>query len=338
MSPTRIVNFAEIADRDWKFLEGKVYPETTFWTFHAATPKFWIERFVKRPNLARLRASLRAGFDARSMKADLIISHLPRATLWVGLFSRLFLSKARHLAFSFNFTQLPSGINKRLMCHAFRRVDRFVVFSEAEKHLYSSYFALDIDRFDVIRWCMDKPKTAVPVATLPEKYICAVGGEGRDYQSLLSASRLLPNIPLVIVARPDSLIGLDIPAHVFVFTNIKNEEFWGVVQKSSFVVLPLKDASTNCGHISIVGSQLLRKPIVSTDSSGTAEYLQHGYNALMCVAGDTVALGMNIQKLWEDRVIYEALRTNIANDDAKYAVGNWVVYFERYFHALKHAV
>ena len=338
MSPIRIVNFAEIAERDWRFLEGKIYPETTSWTFHAATPKFWIERFVKRPNLARLRASLHAGFCARSMEVNLIISHLPRATLWVGLFSKLFLSKARHLAFSFNFTELPSGINKRLMCHAFRRVDRFVVFSEAEKHLYASYFALDGDRFDVIRWCMDRPKTAVPAATLPENYICAVGGEGRDYQSLLSASRLLPNIPLVIVARPDSLISLDIPAHVLVFTNLENEEFWGVVQQSSFVVLPLKDASTNCGHISIVGSQLLGKPIVSTYSSGTAEYLQHGYNALMSAAGDTVALRMNIQKLWEDRVVHEAFRNNIANDDAKYALDNWVAYFERYFHVIKHAV
>lgn len=338
MSPIRILNFADIAERDWRFLEGKVYPETTSWTFHSATPKFWIERFVKRPKLARLRASLRAGFCARSIEADLIISHLPRATLWVGLFSSLFLSKAKHLAFSFNFTELPSGINKRLMCHAFRRVDRFVVFSEGEKHLYASHFALDGDRFDVIRWCMEKPETAVPVTALPEKYICAVGGEGRDYHSLLSASRLLPNIPLVIVARPDSLMGLDIPAHVLVFTNIKNEEFWGVVQQSSFVVLPLKDASTNCGHISIVGSQLLGKPIISTYSSGTAEYLQHGYNALMGVAGDTLALGMNIQQLWGDRVVYEALRTNIAADDAKYAVDNWVAYFERYFQTLKHAV
>lgn len=335
MIPIRIVNFADIAVRDWRFLEGQMQPMMTSWSFYSSTPQFWIEHFVKRPNLARLRASFCAGLRASNVDADVIISHLPRATVWLGIFSRMFLSRARHLAFSFNFTVLPSGINKRLMRYAFRKVDRFVVFSEAEKSLYASYFALDINRFDVVRWCMDVPRTAVPERALPGKFICAVGGEGRDYQALLTASRLLPGVPLVIVARPSSLLGLDIPAHVLVFTNIKNEEFWGIVQKSSFVVLPLKDANTNCGHITIVGSQLLGKPIVSTYSTGTSDYLQQGHNALMGMAGDSHALGTNIQKLWEDQMVLEMMRTNVLRDGTKYAVSNWVAYFERYFDSLR---
>lgn len=335
MSAIRIVNFADIAQHGWRFLEGQMQPMTTSWSFYASTPRFWIEHFVKRPNLARLRASFCAVLRARNVSADLIISHLPRATVWIEIFSRIFLSKARHLAFSFNFTVLPSGIKKRLMSYAFRTVDRFVVFSEAEKSLYASFFELDINRFDVISWCMEVPKTAVPEAFLPERFICSVGGEGRDYQTLLSASRLLPDVPLVIVARPNNLLGLEIPPHVLVFTNLKNEEFWGIVQKSSFVVLPLKDANTNCGHITIVGSQLLGKPIVSTYSTGTSEYLQQEHNALMGMAGDSHALGMNIQKLWDNQMVCEMMQTNVLRYADKYAVSNWVAYFERYFDSLR---
>lgn len=335
MSPLQIVNFAEIAERNWRFLEKRIEPETTVWRFHVAMPRFWIERIVKRPNIARLRAGLCAGYCARSKKADVIISHLPRATLWIGLFSKLFQSKAKHLAFSFNFTELPSGINRLLMRYVFDSVDRFVVFSEAERHLYASYFTLDINRFDVIRWCMDKPKTAIPASDLPKRYICAVGGEGRDYQSLLLASRLLPDVPVVIVTRPGNLIGLEVPAHVLVFTNLISEEFWGVVQGSSFVVLPLNGDSTNCGHISIVGSQLLGKPIVSTHSSGTSEYLKHGHNALMSMAGDSYTLSSNIQKLWEDRALHETFQRNVQNENPQYAIDHWVDYLESYFEPLR---
>ena len=334
MSPVRIVNFADIAGPDWTFLKEKIRTKPVIWSFYTSTPKTWIERLIRRPNLARLRASIQTGFSARTTDADLIISHLPRATLWVAIFARLFKSQSRHIAFSFNFTQLPAGINKVLMRYAFKGVDRFVVFSEAEKYLYAPFFSLDVDRFDVMRWCMERPKTATLAAELPGKYICAVGGEGRDYASLLSASRHLPEIPIVIVARPGSLAGLDVPPNVLVFTDIKNEEFWGVVQKSSFVVLPLKDASTNCGHISIVGSQLFGKPIVSTYSSGTREYLQHGHNSLMGMPGNSQELGMNIQKMWEDQAFYERLQMNIASEDSKYAIDNWADYFDRYFHSL----
>lgn len=335
MSPVRVVNVADIAEPGWRFLEPKVQAGSSSWSFHAATPTSWIERFVKRPNLARLRASLQAGFRARGSAADLIISHLPRTTLWVGVFSRLFGSQARHVAFAFNFTKLPTGINKRLMCNAFRRVDRFVVFSQAERQLYADYFSIDPARFDVIHWCMDLPKTAPLKAALPAQYICAVGGEGRDYRSLLAACRQLPHVPVVIVARPDSIRDLDIPPHVQVFTNIKNEEFWGIVRESRFVVLPLKDAATNCGHISIVGSQLLGKPIVSTFSAGTSDYLQHRHNALMGSAGDTQALGQNIQQLWEDHVLYDELQARTADGGKQYALAHWVAYFEQYFESLR---
>lgn len=334
MSTVRIVNFAEISDPEWTFLEKKIRARDTSWSFFSSNPKYWIERVVRRPNLARLRASLHAGYCARRTGADLIISHLPRATLWVAIFSKLFRSQARHIAFSFNFTGLPTGINRGLMRYAFRGVDRFVVFSEAERDLYASFFGLALDRFDVMRWCMDRPNAITLATDLPAKYICAVGGEGRDYKSLLSASRLLPEIPIVIVARPSSLMGLEVPHHVHVFIDLKNEEFWGVVKNSSFLVLPLKDASTNCGHISIVGSQLFGKPIVSTYSSGTSEYLQHGHNALMGTTGDSQQLGMNIKKMWEDQFLYEKLQINIANDGFKHSTENWVAYFDSYLQSM----
>ena len=330
MSTVRIVNFAEIADPEWTFLEEKIKTKNVSWSFHSVSPRYRLERVVKRPNLARLRASMHVGFVARGAAADLIVSHLPRATLRTAIFAKLFHSKSKHLAFSFNFTELPKGLNKVLMRYAFKSIDRFVVFSEAERHLYASFFSLDINKFDAIRWCMDKPKTHALNARLPEKYICAVGGEGRDYESLVIAGQQLRDLPIVIVARPGSLAGLLPSANVTVFTNLKNEEFWHVVKSASFVVLPLKDGSTNCGHISIVGSQTLGKPIVSTYSSGTSEYLQHGHNALMSAAGDSHALGENIKRLWEDKTLYEELNANVTADAPKHSIDNWVTYFDRY--------
>ncbi len=334
MAHSRIVNFAEIADPEWTFLKDVIQTKDATWSFYSARPKYWLEQIIKRPNLARIRASIQTGLRARGGAADLIISHLPRATLWSALFAALFRTQARHLAFSFNFTDLPTGLTMKLMRYAFRSVDRFVVFSESERHLYAAYFALDIGKFDAIPWCMNKPKTVDLFGKLPPKFICAVGGEGRDYRSLAMAAQTLPDVPIVVVVRPNSLAGIQLPKNFIVFTDIKNEEFWGVVEKASFVVLPLNDSNTNCGHISIVGSQIFGKPVVSTYSSGTAEYLCHGHNALLSAAGDCDALAENIQKLWSDEGLYAKLAACISHDSEKYCIDNWAKYLDSYLHQL----
>jgi glycosyltransferase involved in cell wall biosynthesis len=329
--PLHIVNNAEIAEAHWRFLEGKTQGTAANWDFHRAHPQNWLERLVRRPKLARLRAAWCAALAAR--RADVLITHLPRTTLWTALMCGLLFSRPRHLAFSFNFTHLPGRATRLLMRLAFRRVDRFVVFSRVERDIYADVFGIDPARIDFLPWAMDVPRSNAPLPQqLPARYACAVGGEGRDYRTLMEAARRIPDVALVVVARPHSLIGLDIPSNVIALSNVEGEVFWAIVAGSAFTVVPLLTQDTACGHISIVGSLLLDRPVIATRSSGIADYVADGENALMVPAGDAALLAERIRRFWDDPVHCELMGRHAG--DAARARHNervWSDYLSAYF-------
>ena len=52
------------------------------------------------------------------------------------------------------------------------------------------------------------------------------------------------------------------------------------------MMLPLKSETTACGHITLVGAQLLGIPLVITRSKGVADYVEDGVTATLVAAGD----------------------------------------------------
>lgn len=326
----KIINCAEIADKDWTFLKDRIKSLNIAWYFHSATPNSWLERVVRRPNLARFRSCILTALQAKFLRADFIVSHLPRTTVWVAIFSWILGVKARHLAYSFNFTELPTGKMKAIMMFAYSKVDRFVVYSTAEKSLYSGYFNIPENRIDVIKWSMDVPHFDGRFQESPGEYVCAVGGEGRDYDLLLEVAEALKEVTFIVVARSNSIVDKILPPNVHLYINIPVYEYWNIVAKSKFVIVPLKTATTNCGHITIVGSHLLLKPVVSTISSGTSDYLENGMNSLLSPVRNVDAMCENIRSLWSDKELLKKLEVAITKKNKEYNLENWVEYFEKY--------
>lgn len=334
MSGLRIINCAEKIDSGnrWNFLEDRLGELEYDWEFFINFPNNWLERRITKPQISRFRACLQTALSAKYGQGDcIIISHLPRATCWVAIFAKLLNVHIPHLAFSFNFTDLPTGKMRKIMSYSFQSVDRFVVYSNVEKLLYSEYFNLDKDRFDVLPWAMEKPQYWPSEPLVHGDYISAVGSEGRDYASLSRAMRHLPEIPLVIVARPYNLDGLDFPPNVKVFTDLPAKKFWNVVKFSRFSVLPLKDTTTNCSHISIVGSMMFGKPIVATISQGTEDYIIPERNSLVSLPRDIEGLAANINSLWSN----PSLCSQLGNESqmmaqSKHDLDSWVRYLTKY--------
>ena len=100
-------------------------------------------------------------------------------------------------------------------------VDQLVVFSRLERSLYAKAFDLPEAHFQMIHWGVNPPNVDSPEDPLEQgEYVCAIGGNARDYGTLLEAARLTPHIRFVCVVRPNSLRGLDIPSNVTVHTNL----------------------------------------------------------------------------------------------------------------------
>ncbi len=213
--------------------------EQTSWQFFSVAPRNRLERLIKRPALAPWRACWESVRTARRQHAKLIISHDARITYRCAQSARLQKARVPHLAWGFNFTTLPRGLYRRLMASVFADVDRFIAYSSLERSLYADYFRIDPARIDVLLWGVAQPLVE-PAATPIESddYICAVGGNARDYRTLFAAMAQVPEIPLVAVLRPENVAGLDVLSNVRLHFNLPVGKTNNIVAFSRFMVLP----------------------------------------------------------------------------------------------------
>ena len=278
------------------------------WQFFSAHPRNWLERRVHRPNLAATRSCWNAIEAARRDKAALLISLDPRVTFRCETFMHMRRFRIPHVAWGFNFNSLPHDRLRRLMERAFRRVDRFVVFSTMEKAIYSKYFGLDPDRIDVLLWGVGPPKSDPPDAPVEQgDYIAAVGGNSRDYRTLFAAMKRLPEIPLVAVLRPYNVANLEVPPNVRLHFNIASDKANNILQYSRFMVLPLAGSDVPCGHVTLVAAMYFHRAMIISDSQGIADYVKNDENGLLVPVGDADVLSRRISELWNDPALCRRL-------------------------------
>jgi glycosyltransferase involved in cell wall biosynthesis len=201
--------------------------------------------------------------------------------------------------FSFNFTDLPTGARQTLLRKHLSRVERFVVASSVERDIYSEYFQIEANRIDVLLWSIQPPveELSKPARFSDAPYICAIGSQARDYETLIAAMRRIPTISLVLVASPESLPQGTIPANVKVLTNVPLPDAMNVLAHSQFMVLPLRDSRVPCGHVTVVSAMHMGKAILATNSVGLDDYLIRGRNAEFCPPRNPAQLADQIERL-----------------------------------------
>lgn len=327
----RFINTSDLADPAWRFIEPFCSDESISWEFHIGRPRNTLERLVPRPNLARWRAAGTAALSARRQsQPSVLVSHLPRIGAATNIFRRAFCPNVPQIAFAFNFTDLPTGADLVRMRKSLSGIDEFVVFSNFERGLYSRHFGIDETRFRYLPWAMETPKPG-PTHPRPDldNYFCAIGGEGRDYALLARAMREMPETKMIIVARPYSIKGIEFPDNVVVFTNLSAGETWRIASDSAGMALPLRSGETACGHITLVGAQLLGLPLIVTRSVGIEDYVRDGENALLVSPQSAEALVLAIRQFRDNPQHAASLGKAAYRIAHKYnSVSGWVEYFE----------
>jgi glycosyltransferase involved in cell wall biosynthesis len=268
-------------------------------------------RLSRFPRLARYLTTWRAVWKAKN--ADLIVTHGERMAVWVGLFKRLLWINTPHLAWSFTEPQMEmlSGFRLGLFKAGLRDVDRFIVFSHNEARSYPKLFGHLPERYQMVPWCSEKPifdETASPL--VEGSYIAAMGGEGRDYQTLFDAVRDIPDIRLVVVTRPEKAVGLDIPANVAVFTRLDYAEAMNIAFHSQYMVMPLISSKVAAGHGTLIAQFLLEKASIVTEAEAMEGYCENGENALMVPAQNTQAMREAILKMRKQPELQAKLTKN----------------------------
>ena len=319
---SRVLNVSELTPPGAEFVD---FPPGFERVDFSGIPRNRLERIIRRPRLSRYRAAFAAALTAEGTH---VISHLPRMTAAVADGLTLFRRNAPHLAFSFNFTSLPTGFDLRRFRRSLRSVDRFCVFSSFEADLYSELFHIERTKFTRLLWGQDPPavsKTSIP--DLPATYVSAVGGEGRDYRILMKAASLLPDVPFIVIARPYNDLGT-VPRNVRLLHNIPAELTWRIAHDSACMLVPLRDRQTACGHITLVCGHLLGIPMISSRSQATAEYTE---NVSLYEPGDVDSLAslisVHVNRAPELR---EQAQARISAETLKYSRSAWQAEVSRF--------
>lgn len=294
-----IINIAEIAPRDWTFVKDSYRRQNDTWHFFMANAheKKGLLGLLP-PEAHKIIAATRGVLGARDSVDTVFISHMPRTTLYVEILRRLLKPKSRHIGFSFNFTEMPKSWDLWLMRRFLGGLSKLIVYSTYEVKLYSGYFDLPDTQFQFIPWCMNLKieRGAAP----KHRYICAAGGEGREFHTLIKAARELPDVTFKLVTRPGKVDEADLPKNIELLVNLPYDQFWKTVANSYASVIALSDKSRCNGHITAVGSQLLGVPVIASDSDGLTDYIRHEETGLLFETGSEQCLTACLRKLLDD--------------------------------------
>lgn len=301
----RVLVVTPFEDNGWRWLERHFLDSPYQWTYVN------LDLFGKRQHywlLAALRTT-------RLIKGhDLVISHTPYMTLYFALAMRLTRRRRPHLAFSFNhgnrrFFRGPLLVAAKAL---FPDVSLFVVYSQAEKDLLGKMYSIPQSKLSFQHWAVHPPTVRAAPPEYAEElgaYVCCIGRNNRDFETFLKAMSGLP-LRAVLVCTGGRLAGLSIPRNVVVKTDLSAEECLRILAGAVASVVPLQDASTGAGHMTIVSAMQLGRPQVITRVDVIRDYVRDGENALLVETRSVGSLRAALLRLIEEPDLARRLGAN----------------------------
>jgi len=295
----KIINLSDFIC-NWNWLKDEFNNTDQEWLHFSSQAVNILSIIPKKDAISRFITASRAVNEAKKGNS-VLVSHGPGPTFYGATIAKLIYPDLPHLACSFNFTDLPMGGYRKLMIEAYKQVSKFITYSTIERKIYSEYFNISIDSIDMLHWAVHKPIINIDEIPIENgRYICALGSQGRDYKTLFRAIKKHKHIKLVVVASKNSILDLEIPENVKIYSNIPLTQAQNILANSDFMVLPLRDSKVPCGHVTIVSGMFYKKAILVTDSKGVHDYIQDEKTGLFFEPNNPTDLSTKIKSLWDD--------------------------------------
>ncbi|WP_419900105.1 glycosyltransferase [Roseomonas sp. USHLN139] len=239
----------------------------------------------------------------------------PQLATATGLLKRLLgMRRLPVLAWSFNMGQDHGGLKMRLARLGLQAVDCIVVHSRQEIATYAKSFGLPEDRFTFVPFSVNVLHPTVE-EDAEKPFLLAMGSANRDYASLFEAVRGL-DIPLLVVAGAHAVEGLDLPSNVEVRAGLTLEECHVLAQRARLSLVPVANVWSASGQVTFIEAMMFARPVITTRSIGSADYVVDGENGVLVPPADPAALRAAILALWDDA----ETRTRLGANARQYAL------------------
>jgi hypothetical protein len=180
---------------------------------------------------------------------------------------------------------------------AMRGIDHITVPTIGETEYYNKLLGFSLDKmtFSPLGW-YDTFSMLDTSGGETSNYIFAGGRSGRDYRTLFEAMSGLDG-RLIVNARKFNVQGLDCPPNVRIHNFMPMREYYALMAKSQFVVLPLQDTPYAVGLGHIVQAMSAGKALVATRTASTVDYIEDGQTGILVAPYDTQDLRSAITHL-----------------------------------------
>lgn len=253
------------------------------------------------------------GGAAWAASAEGVITVFPQLAFSVGARQRAHARRRPVVAWCFNLGRLYGGVKRAAARVAFARVDRFVVHARAEIARYAEWLDLPEDRFRFV----PLQRAAIPSEAAEEPrdpFVLAMGSAQRDYATLFEAVRASGR-RTIVVAASRALAGLRVPANVEVRVGLTSAQCRRLSQRARVNVIPLRDAATAAGQVTLVEALRMGRAVIATRCTGSVDYVAHERTGLLVDPHGVEPLRDAIERVWTDA----DLRARLGRNAARYA-------------------
>ena len=262
--------------------------------------------------LAMIARTVRLAFWACRKYDVLICGQVTIVSMLLGFFQRLmFLHPpvliVREFMLGAEKAGTPSRLRLAIIRSVFKKVDLIVCSSRTEAEHYSELLGWRSSRAAMLHLPSLRPQLR-PKSASDGPFILSAGRTGRDYATLLNAVRGL-DIAVRLVCSPENLKGADVPENVKVIFDVPRAEYEWLLERCTFVVIPLLEARCSAGQRVLEAAMSCGKAVIATETAGTEDYIVHKETGLLVPPADPPAVRDAITRLWLDRELRERLAT-----------------------------
>lgn len=287
-------------------------PEASGFVFHKVTPPgskevSWHDRGAVT-TMREWQRHFTYAKKAVQSDFDVVVTNFPQLAFAACFWKVLLRKRIRIVSWSFNIGSVSSKAKGRVAGFLLSRASLLIVHSLEEIERYSAWLGLPKRRFLFVPLQRGVVQTEAYDAS-DQPFLVSLGSAGRDYRTLFAAVEGL-DLRVIVIAKPDSLAGLDVPSNVKVVNGLSLLECQSIASQAVAGVVPISNLDTASGQVTFLMLMALGVPIIVTDCPGSSDYLCDGHDALIVPPNDYHALRVAIRRVWTDEDFRKHLAKN----------------------------
>jgi len=201
----------------------------------------------------------------------------------------------------------------RLFAFGMRSVDLVLCIRTGDVDMFDRRFGVPDERCRFLAMPVPDVDQAAPVASPRPPYVYAAGSAHRDWRLLLRAFELIPDQHCIVATQSLDSKSTPIPPNVELLPAQTIADGRVLMQHSTLVAVTFEDTDLACGPTIILDAYAMGIPVVSSDTNGSRDYVQHGVTGLLSPPEDPATLAANIAELLHSADRRTAMRRAIEN-------------------------